>query len=215
MLNAGMGHHNFKWDDNSQYSSKQITESGTYWIVARNSCGVFGDTINVIFEKPLNLPATDTTICDGDTAVFDLSGMKESYSWFDGSTAPIRKFTEKGQYALTVTNKCGEFTQMFDVNISHCECPFFVPNAFTPNGDGTNDEFKVGHSCDLSEYTIQIFNRWGQMVYESHDSQEGWDGTFAGQEVPEGIYTYKIQYLWYVYGLDRVREHTGTITIMR
>lgn len=214
-LNANLGNTKYKWSDNSNIPTKTVTESGTYWLSTSNSCGVFGDTITVQFDKPLDLQRVDTTICDSDTAIFDLSDVNEDFTWFDGSTQKVRKFVKEGDYAVTLKNKCGEFTRIYSVNVSYCECPFFVPNAFSPNGDGTNDEFKVGHSCDLSQYTIQVFNRWGQMVYESHNSDEGWDGTYGGTEAPGGVYTYRISYLWYVYGVDRVREHTGTITIMR
>ncbi len=215
-LSANLQHQNFKWSNtNSSLPTQTVTESGAYWLSATNSCGVFSDTIYVEFEKPINTATIDTTICDGDVATFDLSEITEDFTWYDGKKDKIRQFDREGDYTITLNNQCGAFTRTYRVNLSYCECPFFVANAFTPNGDGNNDEFKVGHSCDLSEYNIQIFNRWGQMVYEGHNADEGWDGTYNGTEAAVGIYTYRIAYKWYVYGVDHVKEHTGTITLMR
>lgn len=215
-LSANLQHQNFKWSNtSSSVPTQTVTESGDYWLSASNSCGVFSDTIRVTFEKPINTETVDTTICDGDVATFDLSHIKEDFTWYDGSKEKIRRFEQEGDYTISLNNQCGQFTRTYRVNVTYCECPFFVANAFTPNGDGTNDEFKVGHSCDLSEYNIQIFNRWGQMVYEGQNADEGWDGTYKGSEAAAGIYTYRIFYKWYVYGVDHVKEHTGTITLMR
>ncbi len=215
-LSANLQHQNFKWSSsNNSVPTQTITESGKYWLEANNSCGVFSDTINVTFEKPINTSTVDTTICDGDVATFDLSDVKEDFTWYDGKKDKVRQFDKEGDYTISLNNQCGNFTRTYSVNVTFCECPFFVANAFSPNGDGTNDEFKVGHSCDLSEYSIQIFNRWGQMVYEGHDADEGWDGTYKGTEAAVGIYTYKISYMWYVYGVDHVKEHTGMLTLMR
>ncbi len=215
-LDANLQHQNFKWSNsNNSVPTQTVTESGVYWLSATNSCGVFSDTIIVTFEKPINTETVDTTICDGDEATFDLSEITEDFTWYDGGKQKIRSFDKEGDYTINLNNQCGNYTRTYRVNLTYCECPFFVANAFSPNGDGTNDEFKVGHSCDLAEYNIQIFNRWGQLVYEGHDADEGWDGTYGGNEAPVGIYTYKISYMWYVYGVDHVKEHTGMITLMR
>jgi len=68
---------------------------------------------------------------------------------------------------------------------------FYVPGAFTPNGDGINDTFGIqGES--IAEFTIQIYNRWGQLVYESQDATATWDGTYKGYPAPQGTYVYKV-----------------------
>ena len=68
---------------------------------------------------------------------------------------------------------------------------FYVPNAFTPNGDGLNDTFgAIGQG--ISEYRMMIFNRWGNMIFESDDVQKQWDGTHNGEKAELGVYVYKI-----------------------
>lgn len=215
LLNPGVVHLPLHWSDGTEEATNEITHSGTYWVWTQNSCGVVGDTIHVKFDNPLDPSIVDTTICDADTAIFDLSGIKYGFRWFDGSQDTIRKFTKEGTYNVSISNKCGDFTKVYHVHVSHCDCPFFVANSFTPNDDGTNDIFKIGQSCDLTNYNIEIFDRWGQEVYHSTDVNAGWDGTFNGAPAPEGVYTYHITYKWYVYGYDREKKRSGIIHLMR
>ena len=69
----------------------------------------------------------------------------------------------------------------------------YMPNAFTPNGDGLNDEFKpLGYGYSDLDYTLQIFNRWGEKIFESNDFNEGWNGSFRNQLCSQGIYVYRL-----------------------
>jgi gliding motility-associated-like protein len=69
-----------------------------------------------------------------------------------------------------------------------------VPNAFTPDGDGKNDVFMISKTTPLSSFVMQVFNRWGQKVFETHDQSQGWDGTRRGKTCDTGHYAYLIQY---------------------
>ncbi|MFM9008177.1 MAG: gliding motility-associated C-terminal domain-containing protein [Bacteroidota bacterium] len=67
----------------------------------------------------------------------------------------------------------------------------YVPNAFTPNGDGMNDTWGVVGEA-IEEFDLQVFNRWGQLVYETSNPNAHWDGTHMGNQVPMGTYVYKV-----------------------
>lgn len=67
----------------------------------------------------------------------------------------------------------------------------YVPNTFTPNGDGINDTFGITGEA-VKSFSMQIFNRWGQLLFESDNTELKWDGTFQGEPVPQGSYAYKI-----------------------
>lgn len=72
--------------------------------------------------------------------------------------------------------------------------PFYVPNAFTPNGDGDNDHF-VPVINDITNYTFQIFSRWGELIFSSSEPGEGWDGrTLSGTDVGVGVYVWELRY---------------------
>lgn len=67
----------------------------------------------------------------------------------------------------------------------------YMPNAFTPNGDGLNDAFG-GIGEGITEYNMQIFNRWGELIFESNDINNQWDGNYHNVMSPMGVYVYKI-----------------------
>ena len=88
----------------------------------------------------------------------------------------------------------------------------YSPNAFSPDGDGINDLFKISGQ-GMNDFQIEIFNRWGQMVYKSIDLSNGWDGTFKGKNLPTGTYVYKIKTS--KYGVDQKLVKSGTVALVR
>lgn len=106
-----------------------------------------------------------------------------------------------------------------DINIEDTLTTIWIPSAFTPNGDYKNDVFQVqGFNIDF--YDIKIFNRMGNIVYHSQNILKGWDGTFDGNPVQEGMYVYFITYRGFPQGTDdgvEIKEYTrqGTIALMR
>ena len=87
------------------------------------------------------------------------------------------------------------------------EHAIFVPNVFSPDGDNTNDVFQV-MGRGLDHITIEIYNRWGQMVFEAPHLNEAWDGTFRGKPCPIGTYVYQLK-------VDALTSQSGTITLIR
>ena len=67
----------------------------------------------------------------------------------------------------------------------------YIPNTFTPNGDGLNDTFGVAGEA-IKDFKMQIYNRWGQLIFETSNANDRWDGTFLGDKVPMGTYVYKV-----------------------
>jgi gliding motility-associated-like protein len=87
----------------------------------------------------------------------------------------------------------------------------FIPNAFTPNNDANNETFKATVSA-VKSYQMQIFNRWGEKLFATTDTKQGWDGIYQGSEVPQGVYVYYIVYEDY---LGKRYQTKGTITLLR
>ena len=92
---------------------------------------------------------------------------------------------------------------------------FYVPNAFTPDGDNYNEYFKpVFYSgFDPYDFTMLIFNRWGEIVWESHNYDVGWNGTYNGNVVPDGVYTWKIEVK--TNRNDERKSYVGHVSIIR
>ena len=90
----------------------------------------------------------------------------------------------------------------------------YIPNAFTPDGDGLNDYFIPREllSSGLLQFKMSIYNRWGEKMYETNDLNKGWDGNYLGKQAPEGVYVYKI----IVTSLeDKIFQYNGTFTLIR
>ena len=92
---------------------------------------------------------------------------------------------------------------------------FYVPNAFTPDGDAFNNTFKpvFTFGIDPNSYTMYIYNRWGEIIFETNDVSVGWDGTYNGEIVQDGTYSYTIKFK--VKGKDDYKKHQGHLTKLR
>ena len=106
---------------------------------------------------------------------------------------PIAQPEETTTYNVLISNEEGCITErdieIFVKNLD-CDYPFvFVPSAFSPNGDGENDEFLV-RGVNIEEMNLVIFNRWGQKVFETNDQSEGWRGTFKNELLAPDVYGY-------------------------
>ncbi|MCB0401301.1 MAG: gliding motility-associated C-terminal domain-containing protein, partial [Flavobacteriales bacterium] len=100
-----------------------------------------------------------------------------------------------GQYnvLLTVTNQYGCVDTISGTVFVNDVYLFYVPNAFTPDGDGKNEIFRpYGDGIDFTQYSMQIFDRWGELIFETTNAERGWDGTYKGNPVKVDTYIWKI-----------------------
>jgi gliding motility-associated-like protein len=145
-------------------------------------------------------------------------------SWYwefgDGTTStvdnPVHQYTQPGTYDvfLRVVDENGCVREYFfpEYIIVTEEINLFIPSAFTPNGDGLNDEFWISTQL-ISRAEIAIYDRWGREVFNSSDMNFRWDGTDKnGTVLPEGVYTYKLNATDYQ---GRPHVKAGTVTLIR
>jgi gliding motility-associated-like protein len=118
-----------------------------------------------------------------------------------------------GSYTVSapVCQRAETFT--FSVEFTDCDCAWAMPNIFSPNGDGINDEFGPAGSCVVRSYELQIFDRWGQLVFESRDPNIAWDGRRRNSPLPIGVYVYR----WVYQPLTAPEpiQQNGTVTLVR
>ena len=102
-------------------------------------------------------------------------------------------FSEPGSYRVVCSvNNATCASDSMEVTVAVAESYLAVPNVFTPNGDGKNDEFRVAYRS-LRDFHIWVYNRWGKLVYESTDPAKGWDGNINGRPAAEGAYFYVVR----------------------
>ncbi len=164
------------------------------------ACGD-SDTIQVTVNPlPTAYAGADTTIFIGGTATL-LGTGGGTYFWTPPTglscttcQSPLASPLDTTTYILLVTSIDGcSSTDTVTVFVIEDESEIFVPNIFSPNGDGNNDVFKV-EGAGLNNFNLRIYNRWGELVFESSDQSQGWDGTQRGKEMNTAVFVYVITY---------------------
>ena len=215
ILHAGPGFDQYNWQDGSNDSVFHVSHSGKYYVTVSNSCGQpFSDSINIIeLPKPGNfLNATDS-ICNYSVFQINVSGKFEKYLWSTGSTASSIVVSKAGLYTLQVTNKEGCSAKgSIRVIEKGCVMGLYVPNAFTPNGDNLNDIFKAEVREPLINFYFQVFNRLGETIFSSTDSNKGWDGTYKGIKCEAGNYVWQCSYQ--IQGANKI-VRKGSVILIR
>jgi gliding motility-associated-like protein len=206
----------YKWSTGDTTQTTIADTAGVYKLTVTTMCNnSFEDSIRLSFyqTKPLKL-IDDVTECSESftEVILDASYPYKSYLWNIGSREPKITITQPDTYILSVTDSC-EVVFTDTVTLTICDCKLQVPNAFTPNNDGLNDVFNVSTECIPQKYAIKIYNRWGSLVYEGIDLHTGWDGTYKGVQVPEGVYFVTIDY--YYATSHRKPFYSGSITVLR
>lgn len=183
------------WNDGDTLP-KVVSAPGTFILLMENSCGTFPFSIGVL-ERQIPQPflPPDTTICEGQILRVELEAdVRRTFAWSDGSAERIRLLSEAGAYMATVTNECGDGSVNMTLQTEDCTCNLYIPTAFSPNGDGLNDQFEIKTRCNLLDYTLQVYNRWGELLFESRSLASNWDGNYQGEPLPAGNYVYQIRY---------------------
>lgn len=173
------------------------------------------DLLEADLETLINQPICPDA-SDG-TAFVEAKGGTPDYQFF-WSNDPATDQQEgmnfsRGVYTVRIVDANGCETSL-DVEVIERFPKIFIPTAFSPNGDGENDEFKPVTDCNLA-YSIQIFNKWGSTTFATSDITEGWDGTLDNQPVPDGKYSYIIFYSGSLNGVSFEETLRGTLRLVR
>lgn len=213
------------WSTGSSSDSILISNAGTYILTNTDGCEVGADTIEIVASSLvidiLPSPETGNAPLEVD---FSLSSSNEisSYNWnisnLDESTeaSTVYTFSSGGSYIVYVdvidTNGCFASDSTVITVLPELDSELVIPNCFTPNGDGFNDNFKI-KNVNISMFEIQIYNRWGGLVFTTDKIEPGWDGVSINNIIsPEGTYFYILQ----AAGTDGEKyEKAGSVTLLR
>ncbi len=203
---------NYLWNTGS--NSNQIITSGfgTYWLeIQQNGCRI-RDSIGVI-EKPkpnVNL-GPDTSICKFQPVTLIAGGgIFDTYLWNTGASTSAINVDKTGTYTVEVTlDGC---IAADTILVLPGDCAVFIPSAFTPNGDGLNDYFGVLGDITVKDFSMQIFNKWGQRVFTTSDITQKWDGTYKAKKTVMGAYPW---FIYYTTGNGKRKYLQGTVMLIR
>lgn len=191
----------------------------TISLTATNASGSGTTTQDItVYPEPFVIANPDQTIIIGTDATLSASGDPGDFYWspIDDVDCPTCQFTtadpiQSTTYYVTLTDTNGcSATDSTVVFVEVVEA-VGVPSAFSPNGNGNNDMLFVEGS-GIESMIFQVFNRYGQKVFETDNMEQGWDGTLNGKELNPGVFTYVLRYKYYA---KETQMLTGTITLIK
>jgi gliding motility-associated-like protein len=180
-------------------NGNMVTMEGTYRDTLTNSAGCDSIVLVQLIVKDMlqkvNL-GRDTFICIGDNQTIHLDYPEDvQFVWQDNSMSNYYEIREAGIYAVTVSDNCTTNSDTIVITEKDCSCTFYVPTAFSPNNDGINDIFVPFSKCVyFTDYHLKTFNRWGDLVFQTTDSNTGWDGSLKDNEQPLDNYIWVLEY---------------------
>jgi gliding motility-associated-like protein len=178
-----VGIHNYSLTGN--YSDTLFSNNGCDSIILTNL------TVNPF--PVINL-GNDTSICEGSSIILNATYPNATYLWQDNSTNPTYNATQQGFYLVKVSTDSCSSMDSINIVFRDCEIKLELPNIITPNNDKSNDLFLPLQSKNIEKMNTQIYNRWGNMIYETDNLQIEWDGKSKGQLVADGVYFWIVNY---------------------
>ena len=227
ILLTAEGGDNVRWSTGETSRTIGVVPVGptTYYVTALNgSCE--GETDSITVDEFFDYPVADFEVIPGPngfapqlTDFINLSEGAESFFWdfgFNNRTSTLRDpqedlpYPQQYQVTLIAYSNTGcpdTITKTVDLE----NVALHVPTGFTPNGDNTNDFWYVGY-YGIRSLQVEVYNRWGNLIYSSDDKDFRWDGTYQNQVVPEGVYVWVINAV----AENNLKEkRTGTVTVIR
>jgi gliding motility-associated-like protein len=187
---------NYSWNTGSVNATLDVSQAGTYYVTGSFKGCIVSDTILISVTEPeLYIVENDTTICnDQPLTLHAQANPVSTYSWSNGDNDAQTIATTAGTYTVTATNECGTYQDSVQIQVQNCDCKIFAPNVFSPNGDSKNDTYGIQLACQPSSYSLSIYNRYGQRIFQTTSPTTTWDGTFNGQRLDAGTYFYYITF---------------------
>ena len=217
---GGISPYSYLWNSGQSTSTINYLTSAIYSVTVTdiNNCTSI-KSVNVVAGTTLSASVSNNVIIPiGKTTILVATGGV-TYQWIpaigltcDTCSNPVARPLEDTRYCVIVTdeNLCAD-TACVEVKVINCK--IFVPNAFSPNGDNENDnECFFGTACS-SNMHVKIFNRFGEMVFETTDFNQCWDGTYQGKFLNVDVFYYTFEAIDAYSG--NVTIEKGTITLMR
>lgn len=211
------------WQDGSSLPDVLVDQQGIYILQLSNQCGYASDSITVFINPDSILPGLVPQLswCPGDVFTLDATQpFPATYTWNNGSIDPFIVISDAGIYSVEISTACSQASgQTIVMERSDCSVSpvFSLPNVFSPDGNGVNDFFTV--STNLPETVIamegSIYDRWGNMLFNSNANPFSWDGMFDGKPMNPGVHVYLIRVTYLDGGDQKMKTFSGDVTLIR
>jgi hypothetical protein len=189
----------YAWSNGTVTPTLDVNAPGTYFVQVTTACDSDVDTLTVFpgrIEVPEFIP--DYAVCDLEE-LFIGPDVADSlnYAWLDDPSQNFpREVFERGLFSFEVSDNCG--VRFYDIAVSevNCDCAVYIPNSFTPNGDFLNDAIFPVSDCGFTQFDFQIYNRWGDRIFQTTDPDVAWVGSSVESGeffAPDGIYHWMLK----------------------
>lgn len=220
-LSISGSYDNITWSNNASTSSITVNSTGVYSITVNTGGCTATDEVSILFNPMPVANAGNDTISDCDSGVALIGSGTGTLAWLPdpgltiGTNPAVAQAYPNQTMYFTLTATIGSCVATDQVLVEVDCSSIYIPNIFTPNGDGVNDFFQVD-ARGVSYYHLQIFNRWGEMLFESKDPKKVWNGGKQDYYAPDGVYFWTLDVLDFQGRpmLDSDHSH-GHITIAR
>jgi gliding motility-associated-like protein len=215
-VTGGLGPYNYSWSNGAATPSILDLPPGNYSLQVTDANGCNVNANNLTINNQINTInfslGNDTALCPGQSFLLAPGNFK-FYKWQDNSTGPTFVVRGPGIYSVSVTDMDG-CTGFASIQVTGDCSEIFFPSAFTPDLDTRNEYFgPLGNNLSaIRNYRLQVYGRWGEVIFNSFDPFQKWDGTFKGKSLDTGVF------LWIAtYSLNNLLPVTqkGTITLFR
>ncbi|MCS7035483.1 MAG: laminin B domain-containing protein [Saprospiraceae bacterium] len=194
-----------------------IHPAGAYRYVAPApaNCAADTSTVNVRIEVGFSLGA-DTTLCHGEILRLSAPAYLTQWQWSTGDRTATLDIATAGQYALRGQTAYCTFADTVAVAFLACEtCAFYAPNAFRPNGGGRNDAWQLFFPCTWQTFRLSIFDRWGNLVFQTDNPDTPWLGYVRDLPAPPGIYVWYAEWESDTPQGRRREQRSGDVLLVR
>lgn len=204
------------WNTGSTADTILVTTGGWYLVTWTGACGSTTDSIFIKQLTPgqINL-GPDITVCDSGLAPLFIPnlGTDAQYLWWNGSTSDTAFAFQEENYAVNV-QYCGEvYRDTIFVRYTNRRDGLFLANSFTPNGDGLNEIYYVrGVDPGYLEYQFMVFNRWGNLVFESTNPKQGWNAWKDAEPYESDVFAYRV---FYISPCRTEYDYLGKLNVLR
>ncbi|MBK9175172.1 MAG: gliding motility-associated C-terminal domain-containing protein [Flavobacteriales bacterium] len=200
VLDAGNAGSSYQWSTGEATRTITVRTPGNYSVNVNNGHCQRSDAIAVHFNpSPARMAVHEFHTCLDDEpryVVIDAGNAGSRHNWSTGAITQVIMASAYGWYYVHVTNVYDCTAQDSARVIEYCPATIFIPNTFTPNGDGVNDFFlPIGKS--IASIHMVVHNRWGELLFETDDIEVGWDGTYRGEVVQNDMYVWRLEYKFY------------------
>lgn len=224
---GGYGNYYYTWSNGEKTASITVVpnNSTTYTVSVTDECQTYNvsTSVKITTEVPkANFEISNYPLTQGIDVMFENTSSGASiFDWNFGDSLnptnstlinPTHVYDEPGGYVirLVATSNLGCSDTIYKSIEVMPEFYIYVPNAFTPNGDRHNQYFEVS-TVNIVDFTIRIYNRWGENIFKSNDTNFRWDGTYKNMMVPDGVYVWVIDYMSSSGYQDRKTGHIAVI----